>query len=62
LARRLGDGVERLGSIIKDMAKAQRKLETRTNGLELKVFGSAKTGDSVKPKKKLVAIGSEGLT
>lgn len=39
LARRLGEGVERLGDIIKDLAKAQRRLDTRANNLELKVFG-----------------------
>ena len=58
LARRLGEGVERLGLIIKDVAKGQRKLETRTSGIELKVFGQAKTtGDVVRKQKKLVAKG-----
>ena len=40
LAKRLGEGVERLGSIIKDLAKAQRRLETRTSNLELRVLGA----------------------
>ena len=31
-----------MGTIIKDMAKAHRKLETRTSGLEVKVFGRSK--------------------
>ena len=54
LAKRLGEGVERLGEIIKDLAKAQRKLDTRTSGLELKVFGQIKTKEqpaTVKSKK-----------
>ena len=46
LAKRLGEGVERLGEIIKDLAKAQRKLDTRTSGLELKVFGQIKTKEA----------------
>jgi len=43
LARRMSEGVDRLGAIIKDMARAQRRLETRTSTLELKVFGSVNT-------------------
>lgn len=39
IAKRLGEGVERLGVIIKDLAKAQRRLESRTSNLELKVLG-----------------------
>ena len=42
LAKRLGEGVERLGLIIKDVAKSQRKLDSRTSNLELKAFGSVK--------------------
>ena len=48
LAKRLGEGVERLGTIIKDLAKAQRKLDSRTSNLELKVHGSK--SDAVKKK------------
>ena len=44
LAKRLGEGVERLGAIIKDLAKAQRKLDTRTSNLELKVLGATTSG------------------
>lgn len=43
LAKRLGEGVERLGVIIKDLAKAQRRLDTRTSNLELKVLGATNT-------------------
>ena len=42
LAKRLGEGVERLGHIMKDLAKQQRRLDTRTNNLELKVFGKVR--------------------
>ena len=61
LAKRLGEGVERLGVIIKDLAKAQRRLETRTSNLELKVLGTTggagaivvgSTRDAVSAKKK----------
>lgn len=64
LAKRLGEGVERLGSIIKDLAKAQRRLETRTSNLELKVLGaniSANGGNSTREassRKKKSAMGS----
>lgn len=50
LAKRLGEGVERLGDIIKDMAKAQRKLDSRTSNLELKAFGSTNIKESSKKK------------
>ena len=63
LARRLGEGVERLGTIIKDLAKAQRKLDSRTCNLELKVIGQVKNGDTAVSKKKAVASkGHEVLT
>lgn len=39
LVRRMGEGIDRLGNIIKEMARTQRKLDTRTGALELKVFG-----------------------
>ena len=68
LAKRLGEGVERLGHIIKDLAKSQRKLDTRTCNLELKVLGQTR-GDStvsdpnaVALKKKVVAKGQEILS
>ena len=35
----MGEGIDRLGNIIKEMARTQRKLDTRTGALELKVFG-----------------------
>lgn len=50
LAKRLGEGVERLGDIIKDMAKAQRKLDSRISNLELKAFGSVNIKESSKKK------------
>lgn len=70
LAKRLGEGVERLGAIIKDLAKAQRKLDSRTSNLELKVLGHVSNGakggtrdTSNNRKKALVASkGQEILT
>ena len=52
LAKRLGEGVERLGGIIKDLAKAQRKLDSRTCTLELKVLGAR--SDSAANKKRAI--------
>ena len=50
MAKRLGEGVERLGEIIKDVAKAQRRLDSRTSALELKVLGQSKAAEPAKKK------------
>ena len=46
LAKRLGEGVERLGLIIKDVAKNQRRLESRMVTLEIKVLGTTAKGET----------------
>ena len=55
----MSEGVDRLGNIIKDMAKTQRRLDTRTVALELKVFGKSKNSNDAAPKKKAGKSGAD---
>jgi len=48
----MSEGVDRLGTIIKEMARAQRRLDTRTVALELKVLGKSKNSNEGAAKKK----------
>lgn len=48
----MSEGVDRLGTIIKDMARTHRRLDTRTVALELKVFGKTKNSNDGPTKKK----------